>query len=427
MMSILAIFRNRNYTLLFIANFTSQMGGIIGLTAFLYFLLDRFTNKPAYGSMAELMYSLPMLVVFVFIGVVADRFDRTKIAANSDYICAVLSLALIFSAIYEQVVLMFLLLFVRSAISKFFQPAQAALIQGILKEEEYTVAAGLNQMISSIFMLFGSAFGIFIYWKFGIVGAILIDGLSFIVSGLLIRSCVIEKKVRLPNGSNNWRDLNIKTIIADFKTGFNYIFTNKLLLSLVFGFFIFGIVNGGLAVMPAFIMKYKLAPESYETLMMWHGVIFGSGVLISSAITSSIVSKFKLYQLIITGIFITGGALALSGLTTNVYSFFALTFIAAIGLPFINIGIGGWMPKIIDPKMMGRVQGCVSPLNMLSQSLTLGVIALAFPHYLSIEWLFLLIGLILSCVGAFYWLTLPKYSKNDKASKDSNYDVLELD
>ena len=45
------------------------------------------------------------------------------------------------------------------------------------------------------------------------------------------------------------------------------------------------------------------------------------------------------------------------------------------------------MPKIVDPKMMGRVQGWINPLMMLSQSVTLGLIAVLFPTVIAIEFL----------------------------------------
>jgi len=47
-----------------------------------------------------------------------------------------------------------------------------------------------------------------------------------------------------------------------------------------------------------------------------------------------------------------------------------------LALPLIHIAIGGWMPSIIAPEMMGRVQGWINPLMMLAQSITLGVISI---------------------------------------------------
>jgi MFS transporter, DHA3 family, macrolide efflux protein len=414
------IFQNRTFRNLFFATFTSQMGSTIGLTAFMFYLLDRFSEQPAYASITELMYSIPTLAVFFLVGVFADRMDRQKIAYYCDWISAILSLTLLGAIAIGWMPLIFFILFTRSAIQKFFFPAESAMVQGILKKEDYTTAAGLNQLVMSLFMLFGNGLGVFAYWSIGIYGAIIVDACTFIISALLIKSIKISEEVRLPNGKHTLKDLNLTLVFKDFKLGISYILSNKLLRTLLVGFIVFGVVNGGFSVIPIFILKYKLAPDSYEELSIWVSVIFGAGVLLGSFIASLFTQKVKLYQMVIFGLFVSGGFIVLCSFVENIYFFLGLLFMASLGLPFLNIAIGGWMPSIVDPKMMGRVQGWINPLMMLSQSITLGVIAVAFPKVLTVEMLFWLVGGCLILVGVYYLLTLPKFSKTDKNSKTAS-------
>ncbi|CAG9621714.1 MFS transporter [Sutcliffiella rhizosphaerae] len=414
MREMIYIFKNRNYSLLFWSSFTSMMGSIIGIAAMMLYLLDRYSEQPFYAALTELMYSLPTLAVFFLVGVLADRMNRQKIAIYSDYICAILSLALMGAVYIDWMPLVFALLFLRSAVSKFFHPAQAAIIQGILTKDEYTVAAGLNQMTSSLFMLFGNALGIFIYWTFGLQGAILVCFVTYMISAILIKACKLDSKILLPNGSHKWNQLNIKFVANDFKEGLVYILKNPLLVYLIIGFFVFGIVNGGLSVMPAYILKYKLAPEDYEQFMVIMGIVFGISVLLGSIVASMMSKKLKLYQMVIIGLGISGAFVVASGYSSTVYYYLAFTALIGLGLPYVNIGIGGWLPRIVDPKMMGRVQGWITPLMMLSQSITLGVIALTFQKTLTIEGLHLLVGGCLLFVGLFYLFTLPKHSTEEE-------------
>jgi MFS transporter, DHA3 family, macrolide efflux protein len=416
MKKLMGIFRNRSFTKLFLANFTSQMGSTIGLTAFMFYLLDRFSSQPVYATITELMYSLPMLAVFFLIGVLADRMDRQKIAVYCDWVSAGLSLMLIAAIYIGWMPLVFGFLFLRSAIQKFFFPAEHGMVQGILQKEDYTTAAGLNQLVMSLFMLFGNGLGILAYWSIGIYGAILIDTVSFILSALLIHATVVPKEARLPNGPHQLSDLNIMMVFKDFQKGFKYVLSSKLLFTLIIGFFIFGIVNGGFSVMPIFILKYKLAPDSYEEYSIVIGFVFGIGVLIGSFIASLLAQKMKLYHLISVGLIVAGSFTALSSLPNNIVLFMASLFVSALALPLINIGIGGWLPSIIDPKMMGRVQGLISPLNMLSHSLTLAFIAYSFPAILSIELLYWIVGGCLAIVGVFYMITLPKLAEESQTA-----------
>ncbi|WP_018883903.1 MFS transporter [Paenibacillus massiliensis] len=410
------VFRNSSYVKLFLASLTFQLGNVIGLTAFMFYLLNRFSNQPAYATLAELMYSLPTLVVFLLVGVVVDRLDRQKIAAHCNSISAILSIGLLLAIWMNWMPLIFMFLFLRSAVCKFFLPAESSLIQGILSKETYTVAAGLNQALGSLFVLFGSALGAVAYWNIGIMGAILIDAISFTVATFLIRACSIEEKTRIPNGESGWRNMGIRMIASDFKEGFIYILRSKLLLSLIMGFFVFGIVNGGLSVMPIFILKYKLVPDTYEQYSVWMGMIVGVALLIGSLVASMISSRFKLYQLISVGLLISGVMLAAAGLMNNIYSFFVFSFLGYFALPAVNIGLGGWLPRIVAPQMMGRVQGWINPLMMLSHSFTLGMIGISFPAAISIEALFLLIGGCLLAVAVYYLATLPRYTEDEPSS-----------
>jgi MFS transporter, DHA3 family, macrolide efflux protein len=128
MKDFLKIFQNRNFSKLFLAGFTSMMGSIIGVTAFMFYLLDKFSEQPFYATLAELMYSLPTLAVFFIVGVLADRMDRQKIALYCDWICAVLCLVLMGAIWLDWMPLIFAILFLRSAVGKFFFPADQAMV-----------------------------------------------------------------------------------------------------------------------------------------------------------------------------------------------------------------------------------------------------------------------------------------------------------
>lgn len=412
-----AVFRNMNFTRIFLATITSRLGTIVGMTAFTFYLLDRFSSQPFYATFTEMMYSAPTLLVFFLTGVAADRLDRQKVAYYSDLICAILSFCLIGAIFLDLMPLVFFVLFLRSAVAKFFAPAEMSLVQGILKEDEYSTAAGLNQMIAGVFSLFATALGLGAYWAFGVQGAILGDALTFFVSALLIRSCQIDIEARLPNGHHRLKDLNITFIMKDFKEGFLYIVKHKLLLALIGGFFILGIVNGGFAVMPLYILKYKLTPESYEEWAVALGVVFGVFMIIGSILSAITAKKVKLYICLSIGLLVAGLFVIASGMVTSPIWYIILTAFVALFIPLANIAIGGWLPSIVNKKMMGRVESWITPIMMVSHTLTLGIISVGFPTYFSISSLFYVCGFVLFVVGLLYLIVLPKLSKDKE--KDS--------
>lgn len=402
------VLANSNYRKLWLAAFTSHTGSIIGGTAFTFFLLEKFSDQPVYTTLVSLMTSLPTLLVFFLVGVLADRFDRQKIASNTDLLCAGLTILFLLAVQTEFLPLIFGVLFLRAGVNKFFYPAQAAMVQGALPKEQQVTAAGFNQMTMSLLILFGNSLGALCYWSFGIEGAILVDFLSFLVSAWLIRSVRLSEEVRLPNGKSSWRELSVKSVFADLKVGSQYILRFRLLLTLILGLLIVGLCQGGMFVLPTFMMKYKLAPENYEEMIALMGIFSGIGILLGSPFATWLAKKMKLYALIILGFFLGGVAYAGASQSENAWFFLATNFAFGFTMPMVNVAFFGWMAQIVDPKMMGRVQGWMTPLSVIASGISLGFIAWAFPVYISVSGGYMMMAGLLFATTVFYLLTLPK-------------------
>ncbi|MDF2922687.1 MAG: ykuC [Paenibacillaceae bacterium] len=405
------IFRNATFCKLFAAAVTSQLGSTIGNMALAFYLLDHYSNQPGYAALAELMYSLPTLAVFFLVGVLADRMDRKKICAYSDWIRAGLTMGLLGALVAGWMPLVFGVLFVRGAVGKFFNPAQSALVQSILKPEHYTAAAGMNQMVFSMFMLFGAGMGALAYHYIGIEGAVLLDAVGFIISGCLIQTTRVGMDIRLPNGRTAWREIGLSLIIRDFREGIGYIFRNKLLMAIIAGFFIFGFINGAFAVLPMFMMKYKLAPDHYQQYTSLFTIFFGIGLLPGSLAGSYLVRKWGYIQVIVAGLLANVVCGSMMAFTGQVWLFMLSAALVGLGIGPVNVAIGGWMPRIIDSSIRGRVNAWIDPIMMLSQSIALGLIAVLYPRWITLEAAYVGVGVCILAVTAFYALKLPELSR----------------
>lgn len=422
------LFRNLAFVKLFIANFASHLGSIVGNMAFAFYMLDRFSSQPYYATLAELMYALPVLIVFPFVGVLADRLDRKRIAANSDWIRAGLTALLLLSVYENWIVAAFALLFLRSAVAKFFVPAEMGLLQGIMSSEQYIQAAGLNQMVMGMFMLFGMGLGAASYHYFGIEGAILIDCCSFLISGALVASCRFAPEVRLPNGKSRLKEIGMRSILGDFREGIIYIRNHKLLLAIISGYFMFGIIDGVFAVLPIFTMKYKLSPDEYETYSPLVMVFLGIGFMIGSAVCSTLVKRFSALAVLIVGLFGSGALIVVFAGISNVWVYLALILIVGILVSPVNVVLGGLVPELVEPSKMGRVSAWFEPVLMLAQSMTLGFIAIAFPSFVSVGTLYVVVGICLLTVSIYYWLVLPAlFRKHKHAVVPSNQSQIGLE
>ncbi|QJC50896.1 MFS transporter [Paenibacillus albicereus] len=409
------LFRNPKFARLFFATVCSQLAATIGTMAFAFYLLDRFSSQPAYATVAEMMYSAPTLLVFLFVGVFADRFDRKRIAENSLWIRAGLS-ALILGAVAADVwiPLVFLLLFLRSAVTKFYYPAESAMLQGILHDSQYVKAAGLNQSVMGVFMLFGTGLGAVVYHWIGVMGAVTVDLIGFLLGALLLRGLRLPEAVRLPNGRSRLSALSLPSVWGDFREGLRYILGRKLLASLLGGLSLFGLINGCFAMLPMLTMKYKLAGDDYPFYVSMFSVFLGVGVLIGSGIGSVLVGKFALHKVIIACMSAT--AICVLGLawSSSPWAYLVWSFIIALFLAPFNIAIGGWLPKLVAPEKMGRVNAWIDPIMMAGQTLMLGLIAWLFPSLFSVEGLHLFIAVLLLAATVVYLATLPRFVREEE-------------
>ncbi|MGA4721887.1 MFS transporter [Fictibacillus nanhaiensis] len=418
----ITVFKNKNYSKMFFAYLLSQVGTVTGLTAFAFYLLDRFSEKPFYTTLAEIMYSLPALLLFFLTGVIADRLDRKKISISCDIIAAILTFLIFLSVKADILPLIFVLLFIRSGVTKFFEPAAISIVKGVLSKEEFPFAMGLNQMLMSIFIIVGSSLGALSYSLLGITGAILIDMASFIASALLISLCKVKTEVRLPNGKTKLSELKFPNIIKQFGEGANYIKSNKILVSLFIGILILGIVEGAETVMKLFILKYKLAPSDYQSSLVWLNTTYAIGIFIGSLVAShKLIRSIAFHKMITFTMLIMGSTHLLQALVPNFVVFLAINFLYALAIPLCNIALFGWLGQLVDNNFMGRVQALINPIMMLTFTATQGFIAVSFPKFIDITFLFYLAGICEILLFLFFFTSLPYFiKKRENAESEVN-------
>jgi MFS family permease len=269
-----------------------------------------------------------------------------------------------------------------------------------------------------LFMLFGMGIGAISYHYVGLIGTVMIDGVSFIVSGILIASCSIPLEARLPNGKTHLKEINLSIVLTDFKQGLTYILDFKLLKSIVSGFLVFGLINGAFAVLPLFTMKYKLAPGHFEQYASLFSIFLGIGFVLGSGIGNPLIKIFKVHRVLITGVVLSGVFTLVLGTLDNVWVYLSIVFIMGVILAPVNVALSGWMTELVDPKLMGRVSGWVDPLMMFAHSVSLGIIAVIFPSFVKVDTIYIAIGFLLLGVGVYYLCVLPKLVKGQvKASE----------
>jgi len=308
--------------------------------------------------------------------------------------------------------------------SAFFSPAVQALIPQIVKKDELVAASSIFQITSSVQNLIGFFFGAIIYITLGIVPLMIINGVSFIFSGLsemFIKYDSPKNNVSLEkNGDEEKLSFSghIKRILDDIKTVFKYLFTDGkpiLMVSLMM-FSMITLVAPWFVVGDPYMIKtaFKFTLMKPEYILASSEMVEAIAVIIISFIIASIAKKFKIYQLyrfsgamfIFLAIFyisiIYSYDIGYISELMFITLFIVANFLAGLLNASTKAPISAAMHKYIEPKHIGKVISIVNSFGGLMFPLTLllaGYLIDFHSMYLALGMMF--VGMIVITIVAY--------------------------
>lgn len=228
-----AAFRHRNYNLFMGGSLLVQLGsGAQGL-AIGWELYQRTGQALALG-MAGLAQALPMLLLTLLAGYLADRFDRKKLLIISMAGSGLVSTGLgLLSAAQGPIPLMYLLLTLNAAVLTLGRPARMAILPLLVPREIFENAVAWRSSLQQISGVAGPALGgLIMAWSLpAAYGLGAISALSFALFMALMR---------VPAGEQAATGLSWSHLLA----GLHFVRAHKLILSAI-SLDLFAVLLGG--------------------------------------------------------------------------------------------------------------------------------------------------------------------------------------
>jgi MFS transporter, DHA3 family, macrolide efflux protein len=211
------------------------------------------TGSPSAVAIAGIVAMLPQALFAPLGGAVADRYSRRLVMIIADVITTTCMLILIalFATGNIQIWHAYTLMFVRSTMQAFQQPASSASTPMLVPASWLERAAGLNQLLFGLMSIAAAPLGALALGFLPIQGALLIDVVTAVLG---ITPLLIYKipQVRNPDAHNS-------SLAADLRTGVRYVARwpgmRRLILVLAFVVFI---------VMPVFSLMPLLITTHYK-------------------------------------------------------------------------------------------------------------------------------------------------------------------
>ncbi|MBF4693200.1 MFS transporter [Fusibacter ferrireducens] len=287
------ILENRNFMLLLLGQIVSNLGNALYSISIIWYLMSKGTaqNVGLIVSGFGICMILPHVLVGPMGGVIVDRFNRLKIIYGTDFMRGVL-FAILTVAIYADfypIASIFVITIISNGLSSLFNSAVDASVPNIVHESQLNKANSYNGMSRQLMIIVGSAAAGFLYYYIGIVGILIINVISFMLSGLSEMFIVLEQKAT--------GNIDFKEMKQDMKAGFNYIRKQPALLKTVIFFTLLNLIANPIymVVFPR-VIKFDLLLSARELGIF--EAIFAGGSILGMIIASMLPVKKSYFKLI---------------------------------------------------------------------------------------------------------------------------------
>ncbi|MEK7849780.1 MAG: MFS transporter [Candidatus Omnitrophota bacterium] len=231
------ILGNRNFSLLWAGQIISQFGDRLNqmaLIALIYHFAPGSTVQ-----MAKLMSFtiIPVFLIGPIAGVYVDRWDRRRTMVVCDILRGILVLLIPFYFIRLNSLLpIYIIVFLVFSIGRFYVPAKMSIIPDLVKSDDLLLANSLVNTTGMVAAMFGLGLGGILVGMVGAEGGFLIDGASFLISGIMIfflstKAIRDLKKERLIDVGKEIAEVIRKSAINEMKEALIFLKSQKQIRS----------------------------------------------------------------------------------------------------------------------------------------------------------------------------------------------------
>ena len=376
----IALWRNRDYLLLWLGQAISSLGTGISQLAFPLLILA-ISHSPAAAGFASALERVPYLLFSLPAGALVDRWERKRVMmiCTLGLALSVLSIPVAMIAGHLTMLQIYLVSFIIGTLSVFYELAELASIAYLAPKEQLSAAVAQNEAVYSTNMLLAPSISGFLF-KIGQILPFIADAISYVI--LLVSLFFIHSPLQERRSATTRQHL-----LVEVREGIHWLWQRPFLRFLAFlSGYQYVLISGSVLIVLVIAQQHQISSAII-------GVIFtvgGIGNIIGTLLTTPIERRFPMRWIlpILLTIFIL--LWPLYGIATT--PLFLALIVAGLALPdsIYSILVASYRLTSVPDELQGRV-GSVYRLT-INAMLTLGLALIGaslqrFGVFVTVGWL----------------------------------------
>ena len=340
----LAAFTYRDFRVLWFGAFTSTVGTWMQKLAQSWLILE-LTKSAFYLGLDDFLGQLPILLLTLIGGVIADRHDRRRLLLGSQYVQMGTALTLAALVFWGKVEIWHILTlsFIAGLAQAFGGPAYQSLVPTLVEKKDLPNAIALNSIQFNLARVFGPLLAGATLAAFGTALCFALNGVSFLVVIVALLSLTIK---HIPQTER-------KPIMQDLKGGLAYVRSQPAIVALtVLAFLTTFLGLPLLTFLPIFARDIFHGGVGRYSVMM---AFSGAGAVVGALVVAWL-GRFKHMGLTLLLMQLTFGMLIMAfALSRIVWLSYLLLFFTGAALLIVFSMTASLVQLIVPDHLRGRV------------------------------------------------------------------------
>jgi len=340
----LAAFTYRDFRLLWFGAFTSTVGTWMQKVAQSWLILE-LTKSAFYLGLDDFLGQLPILLLTLIGGVIADRHDRRRLLLSSQYVQMTTALTLAALVFSGHVVIWHILAlsFIAGLAQAFGGPAYQSLVPTLVEKKDLPNAIALNSIQFNLARVFGPLLAGATLAAFGTALCFALNGVSFLVVIVALLALSIK----------HIKPAERKPILHDLKGGLAYVRSQPAIVALtVLAFLTTFLGLPLLTFLPIFARDIFHGDVGRYSVMMSFS---GAGAVVGALVVAWL-GRFKHMGLTLLLVQFAFGVLVTSfALSRTVWLSYLLLFLDGAALLMVFSMTASLVQLIVPDHLRGRV------------------------------------------------------------------------